>query len=803
MGSEQLARRPSQLVFLLLLRSCKGMIVHAFLSVIVVALMSPATTAQPGKLRPAFTLPKTLDPSTCPPTYDEPILLLISTDGFSAEYLDRGLSPNIEALIRSGVSAPYMKATYPTATFPNHYTIATGLYPSSHGIIANGFWDPVLKAKFRFSKDPKFWGGEPIWKTIERQGKITATYFWPGSEVEGIRSTYWKPYNESTPFEVRANQTLEWILLPKESRPSFVTLYLEAPDTAGHDFGPNSPEVERSITEADTILGNLLKRLMDLRILPCINLLVVADHGMADAGQQRAIYLDEYIPNIENSTRFFDGIFGRIEPNDGNPATTLQIARTLACRRREMRVYLKEVMPVRWHLNNQRRVESLVLDLNAGYSVGADRTFKADNGDHGYDNYFASMNALFLGFGPAFKSGVEVETFQNIELYNLMCLLTGVRPAPNNGTVGALNHLLKNPPPSPVLPPLFDLNLYWLRSGEFSQFRGVLMCSNLHPSTQEYVPPLTRLPQEDELEDLLESSNCYGDDDDDLSWTKPLSLAETNSLAFASAHMPWGAPQLGSLDRSTVSLAHLDHMTFFSRDLKLPLLTSFTLLESPQGSYPAKWMSDVRLDELSTPKCTDYVDVAPLDVSRVPLFNPLFSAHSKDARLPFLISNAVPMTGQLQKRWTELLHMVKGWHAQYGSLNVIMGPVFDFDGDNFADDLRQFRKHNLVVPTHMFMVVTRCAEYVSRPINCPVYSLDSMAFIYPQYTPVTNCQSAAEYAREYSAKVLDVEKIAGIRLFPHLSYKDQTRLKIRIHSNLWGSESWANRIRTDWFGLKK
>ncbi|KAK7066956.1 ectonucleotide pyrophosphatase phosphodiesterase [Halocaridina rubra] len=606
-------------------------------------------------------LPDQLDPLTCPPTYENHPLIFVSMDGFRADYLTRDLTPTIMALGSKGVKAPYMKPSYPTITFPNHYTLVTGLYPPYHGIIANKFYDPVFNAEFRVGRPESFkkrwWGGEPIWKTVKNQGKKSASFFWPGSEVDDNHPDYWLYYNESIPFTRRVEQVLAWLDLPPPERPSYIGLYMHEPDGSGHDFGPYSREINEALITVDSMMKLLVEGLQVRNLLSCVNLLVVADHGMAEAGDNRVIRLDDYIPNVVSRSRFWKGAFVRLQPHDNSPETKADMMNALSCQRPEMRVYEKTTLPIRWHMNNQRSVEDIVLDVDAGYSVGGDSSFKADAGEHGYDNFFSVMNALFVAHGPDFQRHVEVEAFQNIELYNLMCHLMGVQPAPNNGTWGALHHMLAHPPPSPL------------------------------PKGLERIPELAVLPREENIEEHLKNGWCEGDDSDDDDWLDILANAQDNARYITYDHFPWGVPSLGTFKDSTLLLVHQDTVTAYSTPLKMPLWTSFTTSGHRKGSKPVPWRSDVRLEKEDTPTCISYDTLLPHNISRYPLFHPEFSTDENFAQLPFLISNALPFTHQLAHRWNELRWLVKDLNWWLGDLNIILGPVFDYNSDTFVDDL--------------------------------------------------------------------------------------------------------------------
>ncbi|KAA0186098.1 hypothetical protein HAZT_HAZT010310 [Hyalella azteca] len=529
-------------------------------------------------LGPPF-IPHALDPSRCPPEYSHHPLILVSTDGFRADFLKRGLTPTISKLSKRGVHAPYVKPSYPSITFPNHYTIATGLLPPAHGIIANRFRDPAFNASFGPGKptsyERRFWGGEPIWKTVENQGQISATYFWPGSEVRGLSPTYWLPFSDRTPFNVRVNQVLTWLDLPSHQRPRFITLYLHEPDAKAHDFGPDSQQVNEALQLVDEAIRQLIIGLQKRGLLDCVNLIIVADHGVTAAGPERVLHMNRIVPNFANKvTSLYNGVFARFNARDRSFGGTLSLMEELSCKRREMNVYHRQYSPARWHLGGQRRVEDIFVDLSKGYQVDGDGTYKSDLGDHGYDNYISEMNALFLAFGPAFQTGLEVEAFQNIELYNLMCLLTDSRPAPNNGTWGSLHHLLINPPPLPTI------------------------------RRKSLVPPVARLPEDasEELEELLEESECQVLPQAEEVQNHVRRLINTESIGLPSLsfwHAPWGLPLVSINDLpGTLTVTDASYVSAYSRALRVPLWTSFYLdakQRSSRGVRLGSWLPDPRV----------------------------------------------------------------------------------------------------------------------------------------------------------------------------------------------------------------
>jgi len=342
-----------------------------------------------------------------------PTVILISLDGFRYDYLEKYDPPSLKSLARDGVQAKWMIPSFPTKTFPNHYTIATGLYPQDHGIVENNVWDKGFKATFTMGtreevQNGRWWLGEPIWITAEKQGQKTAPFFWPGSEAEiaGTRPTYWKPYDEEVSNDARVDTILSWLDLPAGERPTFLTMYISDVDTAGHDFSPNSTETRDAVLKVDNDLGRLIQGLKARGIFTQASLIVVSDHGMATQYPTNFIVLDELFDTKLAEKIFWTNEIVSIFPKEGKEDA---ICETLKAKLPpQARVYRKAEMPAKGEMNDLR-------------------------GGHGYDNELESMRAIFIAHGSAFKKGVVIEPFENIQVYNVMARILGLTPAPNDG----------------------------------------------------------------------------------------------------------------------------------------------------------------------------------------------------------------------------------------------------------------------------------------------------------------------------------------------------------------------------------
>lgn len=381
----------------------------------------------------------------------EPTVILISLDGFRWDYLEKVNTPNLDLLTANGVKAKALIPAFPTKTFPNHYTIATGLYPEKHGIIANKMYDPKFKSTFSLGnrssvEDSHWWGGEPIWVTAEKQGQISATLFWPGSEapIKGVRPTYWKKYDGNLAYNKRLQKVLDWLELPPEKRPRFIALYFEEPDTEGHKYGPESKQVKNAIRKVDRTLGQLIEALKQRKILEKVNIIITSDHGMTSINPNKVIFLDDYI-NL-NTVKIIDwSPVLALQPRDGEKE---KIYNALVNAHPQLNVYYKEDIPERLHFRNHRRITPIIGIANEGWSISSHDLLNSLKlqflrGSHGYDNQLSSMHGIFIASGPAFKKGLITEAFENIHIYNLITKILNLKPAPNDGNLDSVQILLK------------------------------------------------------------------------------------------------------------------------------------------------------------------------------------------------------------------------------------------------------------------------------------------------------------------------------------------------------------------------
>lgn len=378
-------------------------------------------------------------------------LLLISFDGFRYDYLNKADTPHFDSLTATGVAAEGLIPVFPSKTFPNHYAIATGLYPENSGFVGNTMYDPEWEEWYRISdrqavEDGKWYEGEPIWNTLEKQGIRTGTMFWVGSEadIQGRHPTYWKKYDGDMPFKARVDTVVKWLSYPDSQAVDFATLYFGHVDAMGHRYGTDSDSVKTAIKTADRIMGYLKEQLRREGLWRQTNLLVVSDHGMVNLSADKMIELDQII-NPDDTRRIIWGPLTMIQPKEGK---TDKVYQALKARANHYRVYKKQNIPERYHLKNHRRVTDIIMVADLGYTI-LDSKYREQfikslpRATHGYDPARKAMHAFFLAHGPAFKQDTTVEAFQSIHLYALMNHLMGTRPAPNDGSLDSVRVLLK------------------------------------------------------------------------------------------------------------------------------------------------------------------------------------------------------------------------------------------------------------------------------------------------------------------------------------------------------------------------
>jgi len=389
----------------------------------------------------------------------KPYVVLVSLDGFRYDYAKRYGARHLLELAARGASAPEgMLPSYPSITFPNHVTLVTGLYPEHHGIVANTFYDPGRKEVYSYRDaqtvtDGTWYGGTPLWVLAEQQGMRAACFFWVGSEaaIQGTRPAYYLKYDRSFPNEKRVAQVLEWLRLPPEERPHFITLYFSDVDTAGHAFGPESPQVASAVAELDTQIGRLMAGIEELK-LP-IDVIVLADHGMVKVDTP-TVYLDAFGLKAE----WFERTVGpNLYPKSEADAQSAYAVLHGASQR--FQVYRRADVPAHLHYDSNPREGDPVVVPAGPYSIQAvTDPLKPPPpvGEHGFDpSRIPEMKALFVAAGPDIRAKATVAPFENVHVYPLVAKILGLdiahlKTGPIDGRLEVLKGILRDKKPGAV-----------------------------------------------------------------------------------------------------------------------------------------------------------------------------------------------------------------------------------------------------------------------------------------------------------------------------------------------------------------
>lgn len=394
-----------------------------------------------------------------PEHVDKPYVVLISVDGLRHDYLDTRELPNLRRLMQRGARAKAMIPVFPSLTFPNHYSLVTGLYPEHHGIVANSFYDPARRQTYALGNrdavsDASWYRGEPIWVTAETQGMVAACFFWPGSEapINGIRPTIWNAYDATIPNADRVKTVLDWLRLPPEKRPHLITLYFSDVDSASHDRTLASPRVDAALRAVDASIGMLADGIDALPIRSQVYVLVTSDHGMVETTAKQGIRLDSLV-DMDDIEQSFGGPVAMLHVRGGEPARAARVRDAINAKLQHGRAYLRHEVPERHHFRDDPRIGDVVIIMDEAWTMvvmprladAASRIVRPDRwGAHGWDPAFPSMHAIFIASGPGIRPGATIPAVNNVDVYPLMTALLGLRPAAGiDGRPGLREQLMR------------------------------------------------------------------------------------------------------------------------------------------------------------------------------------------------------------------------------------------------------------------------------------------------------------------------------------------------------------------------
>uniref|UniRef100_A0A674B1L8 Ectonucleotide pyrophosphatase/phosphodiesterase 2 n=1 Tax=Salmo trutta TaxID=8032 RepID=A0A674B1L8_SALTR len=684
----------------------------------------------------------------CPAGFIRPPLIMLSVDGFRASYMKKGKAviPNMEKLRTCGTHAPYMRPVYPSKTFPNLYTLATGLYPESHGIVGNSMHDPVFDANFhlrgREKLNHRWWGGQPVSRRI-----LTI---------------------------------LRWLSLPDDERLDIhplcsfhININLCQPHF--HQF------LDNPLREIDNVIGQLMNGLKQMNLHRCVNIIVVGDHGMEEAHCDRTEFLSTYPVNVDE-INLIPGSLGRIRARDPK-STTCELHSTCKMPTQHFKPYLKQHLPKRLHYANNRRIEAVHLLMerkwHVAWKVPENRRHPGRCGffgDHGFDNKITSMRTIFLGYGPSFMFQTKVAEFENIELYNVMCDLLGLVPAPNNGTHGSLNNMLKAPPFTPIMPEevtapttsdTTSATTYDLGCSCDNEVSGEVMTGN-------------------QLKEFHRVTGGLSTDSENTKIKMP--------------RVPAHLIEIQVTDFEPSLLLHSDFISGYSQELSMPLWTSFTVPKQeevtslPEPEPVSECVrADLRVPPEHSQACTTYSE--DTDVSYGFLYPPELALSPESKYDASLITNTVPMYPAFKKVWSYLQGtLLKRYAEENNGINVVTGPIFDNNYDGLRDTTVKIKEYAAVsapVPTHYYVVITSCQD-VNQTAGVCDGPLNVFSFLLPHRSDNDeSCKSSEdesqwveELLKLHTARVRDVEILTGLDLYRSttLNYTQTLSLKTYLHT---------------------
>jgi len=365
-----------------------------------------------------------------PAHLNKPYVILISADGFRSDFAELYDAKNLQSLSKNGIRAKFMTPSYPSVTFPNHYSIVTGLYPSHHGLVDNSYIDVPSGAFYNMGNkkmvaEGKWYGGTPLWVLAEQQKMISASFYWVASEaaIKGIRPTYYFNYNEKISIASRINTVKNWLSLPEDQRPHLITFYFPDVDHFAHEYGPEDPRVKKSVQFVDSSINALQAALAPLQ-LP-INYIFVSDHGMTTVDNENALGLPKAV-----DTNYFKVPWGDAQLHlYAKDATKIEATYAALKKDTSITVYKLDETPAYWHYkksddwNNRLGDLLLIPHLPKVFNLSP---YKPTKGKHGFDNHLVHMRASFMAWGPAFKKGLTIEGFENVNIYPLVAHILGL-----------------------------------------------------------------------------------------------------------------------------------------------------------------------------------------------------------------------------------------------------------------------------------------------------------------------------------------------------------------------------------------
>ncbi|XP_055341680.1 ectonucleotide pyrophosphatase/phosphodiesterase family member 3-like [Paramacrobiotus metropolitanus] len=720
----------------------------------VVPVMANSSNASPSMLW-KDRLHFTPDFARCPKEFgfERPAVLVHSFDGLASRFLDR--IPSLKDLGSAGVRAAHMRPVFPTSTFPNHYTMATGLFPESHGIIDNSFSSVDGTRFFYNANDSRFvsawWGGQPIWQVAQRQGRRVLAHYWPGTDVKinGVLPTYWSVFDFNETVSSRAQRVVDALRMPAAQRPDLVLAYYHQPDSVAHVQFQESEAFSDALLQVDRLTSLIMEGLANASLLDCVDVIFLSDHGIDQCRHSVDPHVSQFDPL---SVYDGNGFMNRVRLNE-----TVDVRKALSGYDCSMyspfQLYAKQDLPVRLHYVNADVIAPLIITANLSYVMFAANksvSCKTKFNMHGWDNVHNELQAVFLAYGPSFLTHATVEAFANIELFNLLADLLEINGVENNGTRGSLRHLL--------------------RPGRLQ---------NLVEEKTDPLPVVVRATLPVTVRPVC-GKNCSTH----CSWPS-LTASMEDQDDFLQLHgREFGFP--GGRDSGATMLVNRNYLVGVFPQRDLPVWSAFRMPPwSRQILLHNFQHQDISECRFADPRLSGW-DRSGLcsEVSGITLglLVPPELASAAAYQDEFLLtSNTVPVYHSFYYGiWHRFLEMLAGWNSETQRLLIWLGPVWDYQAPfGLADPPSILQRDQL--PSHFFAVVLR--QRSVRPVICPTLSCqyDVISFIVPhQPAPTKRCQSELAYLLSHSATVVDVELISGLGFFTGLPVEEAARLRTRV-----------------------
>jgi predicted AlkP superfamily pyrophosphatase or phosphodiesterase len=385
----------------------------------------------------------------------KPYLIMISVDGFRWDYLNKYPSPAMNLLAKNGVRSERLLPVFPTLTFPNHYSLVTGLYPANHGITSNDFplddegnWYHI-RSRDEVENGSNY-RGEPLWVTAETQGMVAAAFFWVGSEADigGLYATHWRTYDKKVEGNDRVDQVLEWLAKPEASRPHLYTMYFEDVDDNSHWYGPETPENAEAVLRVDGYISRLLEGIAKLPHADQVNIVLVSDHGQATYIEDQEFQVLDQLVSLNGMEIVDGGSYMHLHFDKQDRARAVQIRDAVNTSWSHAQAYLIEDTPDEWHINDDPRFPDVIIEGESGYGVfsNQEETTKMHPGDHGWRPEDEDMHGFFVASGPAFKQGLSIGPVKNVDIQALVLSVLSLQsPGNTDSDPQALTGILKNP----------------------------------------------------------------------------------------------------------------------------------------------------------------------------------------------------------------------------------------------------------------------------------------------------------------------------------------------------------------------